>query len=81
MGSKIGAVFLVYADPENFDAVKQKLLEMAKEVKEEELGFGVKYFKVLIVDQDRERVLDEMEERLRSIEGVTEVELESSTLV
>ena len=81
MGGKIGAVFLVYTEPEDFEKVRERLKPLAREIKEEELGFGVKYFKVLIVVEDRDRSLDEVEEKLRAIPGVSEVELESSTLV
>jgi elongation factor 1-beta len=71
--------------PESPDVDLEKVkAEIAKKIqlndaKIEPLAFGLKALKILVVVPDSN--FDGLEEQIKSIEGVSEVEVESSTLV
>ena len=78
----MGEVFVVYRvnveDMEKFDKVKQEISSKInpKEIREEELGFGIKVLKVLVVVGDNENA-SKVEEELKAIPGISSVEVES----
>ena len=71
--------------PESPDTDMEKLKnDIAKKVqlndaKIEPLAFGLKSLKILVVVPDSS--FDKLENEIRSVEGVSEVEVESSTLI
>lgn len=52
-----------------------------KDMKEEEVAFGLKVLLVLVVVDDRKGGIDEIEERLASVENVQSVDVVSTTLL
>ena len=74
------AILKVYVDdPAAMDAVKADIEKLAKvqEFKEEELGFGIKVLKVNLLMMDSEGGMDQMEEKIKNIDKVSQVEVES----
>ncbi len=61
-------------------AKEARQVESVKDVRIEPIAFGLKAIKVLVVVADPKEA-EGIEERLREIEGVGEVEIESTTLV
>ena len=81
--SRVGITFKVYPTEGQTDAtverIKAKMNPAA--VATEEIGFGIKVIKVLIKFEDTETSSSSLEETLKSIEGVNEVEVDSETLI
>ena len=68
-------------DPEKLNSVKESLgnIEGVKlqKVWEEDIGFGIKVLKALFLMKDSEGGTDALEGKVRGIENVKEVEIES----
>lgn len=86
MGIKMGEVVITFKImPEDSDVDLGKLKEEIEKIikiqdyKIEPLAFGLKVLKVLIVSEDSGT--EEIEKILKSVKGVGEVEVESSTLL
>lgn len=60
---------------------KIKLLEGIKEVNEELLGFGLKFIKVLAIIPDSKGGTEQIEKKLKKIQGVKRVEVEDVSLI
>ena len=65
--------------PEALEDVKKSLGEITKVDKswEEDVGFGIKMLKAVILMNDAEGGMSEMEEKIRKIPHVKQVEVES----
>lgn len=62
--------------------IKKEILKLeAKEIKEEEIAFGLKSLKVLFLIEDEGGVQDKIIKNLESIEGVKEVQILDTTLI
>lgn len=77
----MGDVFVVYrisTDMDKFDEVKKAIEEQIKpkEIKEEEVGFGIKVLKVLVTVSD-EKGSGEVEAKLNAIDGIENVDVEN----
>lgn len=66
----------------NMENIKEKVLKLeAKEIKEEEIAFGLKSLKVLFLMEDKGGVQEEIIKNLELIEGVREVQIIDTTLI
>lgn len=68
-------------DPELLPALKEKIAEKGMRVADariEEVGFGVKFLRVLIVMPDAE---GDVEDKLRRIPGVSQVQIDDVSLL
>lgn len=64
----------------NLEEIKAKLRALgAREIQEKPVAFGIKLLDVLFVMPDKDGQI--VEEKVRSIEGVSSVETESVTLI
>ncbi len=81
MGS-VATVFKVYPEPGKEEEAKKEIEEKLKPkgVQVEEVAFGIKVIKVLFVHDDKEGST-ELEDKLRQIQGINEVEVEDETLI
>ncbi len=81
MGS-VATVFKVYPEPGSEDAAKKEIEAKLKPkgIQVEEIAFGIKVIKVLFVHDDKEGST-ELEEKLRKVKGINEVEVEDETLI
>ena len=81
---KVAILFKVFPKDSNVDMSKvmekTKSIEGVKDAKLEELAFGIKTIKLLVVTENAEKAR-EVEQRLREIDGVGEVQIESTSLV
>ena len=81
---KVAILFKVFPKDSNVDMSevmeKTKSIEGVKDAKLEELAFGIKTIKLLVVAENAEKAR-EVEQRLREIDGVGEVQIESTSLV
>lgn len=66
----------------DINKVKNEIIEVLnpKEISIQELAFGIKVIKALFIIPDSTGI-SELEEKIRKIEGVGEVETESLTLI
>ena len=77
----MGEVFVVFRvsldNPEDLEKVKAKIQDefSPKEIREENIGFGIKVLKVLLITKD-EGGFSELEEKLSQIEGISSVDVE-----
>ena len=71
----------------NIETIEDKIKEIEtdkvkiSDIKVENIAFGLKAIKVLFVMPDKEVSPSEIEEKIKKIEGVGEVETESVTLI
>ncbi len=81
---KVAILLKVFPKDSNVDMSevmeKTKSIEGVKDAKLEELAFGIKTIKLLVVTENAEKA-KEVEQRLREIDGVGEVQIESTSLV
>ena len=80
----VAAQIKVYVDdPSKMDAVKHSIEKIAKVQKfwEEDVGFGIKVLKANILLADSEGGMDSVEAKIRGIENVSEMEVETVTRV
>jgi translation elongation factor EF-1beta len=79
MEYNVAAQVKIYVDePGEMEGVKAKLAEFAKVNKqwEEDVGFGIKALKVVFLFNDAAGGMDQLEEKLRALPHVSEVEVE-----
>lgn len=81
----MGEVAIIYGvnpELEKKDKVKENLIESgAKEVKEEDIGFGIVKLKAVFVMEDRPGLIEELEKKLEAIEGINSINVEATTLI
>jgi translation elongation factor aEF-1 beta len=80
----VAAQLKIYVEnPDVLPAVKEAVEKLAKVNKfwEEEVGFGIKVLKVNVLLADSEGGMEKLETSIKSIEGVTQVEVETVTRV
>ena len=88
----MGSVFVVYRimpdSPESVERVRESVIKELKDagvevmdVKEEPIAFGLKAILLGVKMEDRGGVVDEVEEKIRSVEGVESVSVEKTTLI
>lgn len=79
---KVAVLFKVYTDEGQQEAVASKIKAELKPngIAMEEIGFGIKIIKVQFVYED-EQGSTKLEESLRKVQGVNEVEVIEETLL
>jgi elongation factor 1-beta len=80
----VAAQLKIYLDdPSQMGRVKTDIGKIAKVDKfwEEDVGFGIKVLKVNILMNDSQGGMDELEGKIKNIENVSEVEVETVTRV
>jgi translation elongation factor aEF-1 beta len=70
-------------DPKSIPNVKSHIEKLVKVVKfwEEDVGFGIKALKAVVLMNDSEGGMDQLEEKIRGIEHVGQFEVESVSRV
>jgi translation elongation factor EF-1beta len=80
---KIAIIFKVYPDDNALDkalkGIKEKM--QPKSMQEQEVAFGIKLIRVLFVLEDEDKAASKLEDALKKIEGVREVEVEEESLL
>ena len=80
----VAAQIKVYVDdPEAIPKVKEGIEKIAKVQKfwEEDVGFGIKVLKANLLLADTEGGMEKVEEKIRGLENVSELEVEAVTRV
>ncbi len=79
---EVATVYKVTPKPEKKEEVKSKLNELgAKEIKEEEIGFGITALRVVFVIGDESGKSEELEKKIEEVEGVNSIEIEGNSLL
>ena len=81
--AKVGVLFKVFAQEGRLEEVIEKIKSDLKpqDIRSEELAFGIKIIKVLFVFEDSETGSSNVEEKLKKVNGVSEVEVEQESLI
>ncbi len=80
--SKVVVVFKVYPKDDSFDKAVEEIKGMSpNDVKSEDIGFGIKVIKASFIYEDSKGGSSEIEERLKELENVSEVEVAEETLI
>ncbi|MGC8537732.1 MAG: hypothetical protein ACP5MZ_01970 [Candidatus Micrarchaeia archaeon] len=80
--SMVSIIFKVYPEESSFDSVASALKGMeARDVKAEDIGFGIKVIKAMFVFDDTKTNSSSIEEAVKGIAGVSEVEVEEESLL
>lgn len=79
-------VFKVFSDPEHLDNVSNALKEIKegtfRDLKREPIGFGIEIIRVgYIIPDKTDGALPQLEEAIRKIPGINEVEVDMMTLI
>lgn len=79
-------VFKVFSDPENLDSVTNALKEVKegafRDLKREPIGFGIEVIRVGYVIPDKtDGALPQLEEAIKKIPGINQVEVDMMTLL
>ena len=78
----VAAIYKIIPDPEKKEIVKNKLVEIgSKEVKEEQIGFGIVALKAMFIVKDAQGEIDELENQIEKIDGVNSVQVEGTSLI
>jgi translation elongation factor EF-1beta len=80
---KVAVIFKVYPDDGKLEQVMKKVNEKLKPaaMQSEEVAFGIKVVKVRFVFDDSETSSSKIEENIKAVEGVSEVEVEEESLI
>ena len=84
MGDVAIALKVMPSSPEaDLESIKTKVSELVKvqDAKLEPLAFGLKCLKLLVVRPDSEGGTEDLEAKIKEIEGVGDVEVENVTLL
>lgn len=84
MEYNVAAQIKVYAeDPSGLDGVKAGIEKIAKVQKfwEEDVGFGIKALKAILLLNDAQGGMDQIEEKIRKLPNVSQLEVEEVTRV
>lgn len=77
----VAVLFRVYAEEGKLDSVKKEVIGLKpKGMQTEDVAFGIKTLKVMFIHSDKTGS-SEMEEALKKIPGVNEVEVIEETLI
>ncbi len=79
MEYNVAANVKIYLDDiRKIDSVKNKIQKIAKvnSFKEEDVGFGIKILRALILFNDEKGGLEELEQKIRNIPGVSETQVD-----
>ena len=78
----VAVIYKINPDIEKKDELKKELLKLgAKEIKEEEVGFGIVSLKVVFVLEDKPKGIEEFEKELEKLEGISSINIEGTSLV
>jgi len=80
----VAAQIKVYVeDPAAMDSVKAEIEKLVKVQRfwEEDVGFGIKVLKATLLMVDAEGGMEKLEEKIRSLDNVSQVEVESVSRV
>jgi elongation factor 1-beta len=79
---EVAVVYKINPDLEKKEEIKKELSTIgAKEIKEENIGFGIVSLKVIFVIEDKPNCIEELEEKIGKIKGVNSVQVEGTSLV
>ena len=79
---EVAVVYRVMPEPEKKEEVKNKLDEIgAKDIKEEEIGFGITALRTIFVVEDKPGKIEELEKKISEIEGVNSIQVEGTSLL
>lgn len=84
MEYNVAATMKIYLeDTNNMDSVKTNIEKIAKINKftEEDVGFGIKVLRAIILFNDEKGGLEELEEEIKKIPGVSETQVEDVSRV
>jgi translation elongation factor EF-1beta len=81
--SGVSVIFKIYAQEGKLDSVMKEIAEKLKpkDMKVEELAFGIKAIRAMFLFDNADSTSSGIEERLRAIEGVSELEVEEESLL
>lgn len=80
--SMVSIIFKVYPNENSFDSVASALKGMeARDIKADDVGFGIRVIKAMFVFDDAKASSSSIEEAVKKIPGVSEVEVEEESLV
>ncbi len=77
MGEVVAVIRVMPEDPDKFEAMKAKVEESVKaeKIEEEPIAFGLKALKVTVVVKDEEGGTEAIEEKLKGIPEVSDVQV------
>ncbi len=80
--SDVGVVFKIYPEEGRLDEVVAGLRKLGpQDLRTEELAFGMQAILAMFVYDNAKSNSTEIEERIRKVDGVSEIEVEQETLI
>lgn len=84
MEYNVAATVKIYIEDQNaIPAVRSGLEKVAKinTIKEEDVGFGIKILRAVLLFNDEKGGLEELEEKIKTLPGVSEIQVEDVSRV
>jgi len=79
---EVAVIYKINPSLDKKEEIKKKLTEFgAKEIKEEEIGFGITSLKAIFVLPDKPNYVEELEKKILKIEGVNSIQVEGTSLI
>ncbi len=81
--AKVGIVYKVYPKDDMLDSMVKEIKEKLSPagLQTEDIGFGIQIVKAFFTFDDSEKSSSEIEESIKKLEGVSEVEVEQESLI
>ncbi len=79
---EVAVVYKINPELDKKDGIKTKLTEIgAKEIQEEDVGFGITMLKVVFVMEDKPNCMEDLEKKIEAVEGINSIQIEGTTLL
>ncbi|MCL5679977.1 MAG: hypothetical protein M1465_01365 [Candidatus Marsarchaeota archaeon] len=81
--AKVGVIFNVYAEEGKFDEVSQSIKAKLNpaSMDSQEVAFGIKVLKVFFTFDDEQNSSSKIEDSIKAIEGVSQVDVSEESLI
>lgn len=79
---EVAVIYKIIPNPGKKEVVRDKLIELGcKDVKEEEIGFGIVALKAMFLVEDKPNEVDILENKIEKIDGINSVQIEGTSLL
>ena len=79
---EVAIVYKINPELDKKDEIKTKLTEIgAKEIKEEDVGFGITVLNAVFVMEDKPNCMEDLEKKIEAVKGINSIQVEGTTLL
>lgn len=81
--SGVSVIFKIYTEEGQLDSAMKEITEKLKpkDIRTEELAFGIRAIRAMFLFDNAESTSSQIEEQIRKVRGVSEIEVEEESLL